>query len=624
MVSGKKGKKRTRADGPPAKKPAVVAAVVAAAAPGARMASTAAHSSGNGTAAAAGLSKQLAVVQFDDARTRRALVSVPKAVQEVNERVLRNTLDSLLHPMDPQTFLEDCYKKKATAILGGGESRIAWLRSQLSDLDIDSLVERSPSPQINVWMRRISDQRNTSIQTTPEQAAEAYRCGASLYFRAPGEVEEAFLPMIGAALGMNFSLFDTDGVRAEIETFCHRAGHKTNVHYDYMENITVQLSGKKKWSFRSSGVRHPHRSCATHFEEKGSALLARQTAIARCQNPDFEPVMDKGKVEGEFESVVLCAGDVLYHPAGVWHDVETVEDSVSVNMSFMNATWGELFQDVVGSLTMSHPCLSERITIAPPGPSTTHASTIENAHAQVSQRLAVLTGALSSLLPQDVLPSIMVYPGGAVKCPPALLQRLSLTRSGGAAAVVPPDADTSFLARPAGPVTVLRNPLGLLVQNTAGDSGTWTLPDLLKDLSGKAKNAAILAEWDDDRESLESDEEGSGCESEGDDGGLPAAGCRKSGCADKACCPKKAAPELLEYSAMVHLTAEGDAVVKIIFGVPAGEPDVKQLLDRLVRLPPQTPLVLPEVSPLCRATVSLLIHVGFLRLEPDSSRPQVQ
>lgn len=40
----------------------------------------------------------------------------------------------------------------------------------------------------------------------------------------------------------------------------------------------------------------------------------------------------KPRPEPVFE-VVLHPGDVLYHPAGMWHKVECLEDSVAINIS---------------------------------------------------------------------------------------------------------------------------------------------------------------------------------------------------------------------------------------------------------------------------------------------------
>ena len=37
----------------------------------------------------------------------------------------------------------------------------------------------------------------------------------------------------------------------------------------------------------------------------------------------------------------LGPGDVLYHPAGIWHRVECTEDSLSMNISLISTSWGD-------------------------------------------------------------------------------------------------------------------------------------------------------------------------------------------------------------------------------------------------------------------------------------------
>ena len=43
----------------------------------------------------------------------------------------------------------------------------------------------------------------------------------------------------------------------------------------------------------------------------------------------------------DFKVVTLNEGDILYHPAGVWHAVGCEEDSISINFSMKALRMGE-------------------------------------------------------------------------------------------------------------------------------------------------------------------------------------------------------------------------------------------------------------------------------------------
>lgn len=49
----------------------------------------------------------------------------------------------------------------------------------------------------------------------------------------------------------------------------------------------------------------------------------------------------------DFEVVTLNEGDILYHPAGVWHAVGCEEDSISINFSMKALRMGEFVTQAV-------------------------------------------------------------------------------------------------------------------------------------------------------------------------------------------------------------------------------------------------------------------------------------
>lgn len=56
----------------------------------------------------------------------------------------------------------------------------------------------------------------------------------------------------------------------------------------------------------------------------------------------------------EYE-VVLEPGDILYHPAGIWHRVECLEDSIAINLSLMVTSYADLLCCGLLQMLMQNP-----------------------------------------------------------------------------------------------------------------------------------------------------------------------------------------------------------------------------------------------------------------------------
>ena len=56
--------------------------------------------------------------------------------------------------------------------------------------------------------------------------------------------------------------------------------------------------------------------------------------MIKCYNGvDIGTKYDKTRLKKEATTVTLNEGDIMYHPAGIWHSVESVSDSISINFS---------------------------------------------------------------------------------------------------------------------------------------------------------------------------------------------------------------------------------------------------------------------------------------------------
>lgn len=167
------------------------------------------------------------------------------------------------------------------------------------------------------------------------------------------------VPGICDGLGSSFAgRYPGDGKpRGEIETFVAGKGHITGWHTDFQHNFTLQLKGSKTWYLKSGPVKNNIRALTPHYQARSNfEQQMKLHLISDPESPDYEP---PASFFQDAEKVTLQAGDVLYHPAGIWHQVECTEGSVSINVSLTSATWADLFSDALRQLFWASPLLRE-------------------------------------------------------------------------------------------------------------------------------------------------------------------------------------------------------------------------------------------------------------------------
>jgi len=381
-----------------------------------------------------------------------------------------NVLEKLLHPMKKAEFMEKHWARHPLVIASppGTRARFEGLRRALFDLNVEEMMNASPSEQYFVWIRSKVDDKCDSFPV--DEVASALSCmrgGCSLYFRAPQFLADQLCKGVSGDLGMNFAArFSNGDTRAEIETFVASAGHETGWHFDFQENFTIQLKGSKTWYFVDSGIQHPVRGHTPHYNES-ARTLETQLKVHSLQTPgfSFDP-----KMQSERErAVTLRAGDVLYHPAGIYHRVVCEEDSISINLSLVATTWADLVSSSVRQLMWTQSKWRAPFT----------ADSFESAHGTLQNILGEVCQTIQSLDPQEILPNSWFLPRQFVR---PLLVDLS-------------DEQLSSL-----PLVVRRNPLGVLVRGSIDE----------------ALNAANSMQEDDDE--LDFDDEDDDDDDENDEG----------------------------------------------------------------------------------------------------------
>eukprot|EP00939_MAST-03C_sp_MAST-3C-sp1_P004237 g4237.t1 len=257
-------------------------------------------------------------------------------------------------------FLRTVFRKKHFHARGGASELSRWILSEeafgLSDLSLDRMLELTPSPQIHAWLKRSNAAApdSTPLDSIAVEDARAaavlHAAGASLYFRAPKDLEDALVTPLQRDLGLHFgAVFPGDGDnRGEVETFVSRTGHVTGWHFDFQDNFTIQLSGTKRWSL-SPGPPCPLRGQTPHYREPVD-VVEMQAKIHKLAAKRGERWSRKHPTDGKTVVVTLQAGDAFYFPAGMWHKVECVEDSISINVSIKGLTWADYVTSAMRTL----------------------------------------------------------------------------------------------------------------------------------------------------------------------------------------------------------------------------------------------------------------------------------
>jgi hypothetical protein len=298
---------------------------------------------------------------------------VPIDVMGVSSSCVLTNLLSRERAADPADvkaqFLRDVFMQRPLVVRGDATC-LAEIQPLLFDFDVGKLVASSASDQVHVWLSYTSSSTGASGLESigvedPAHALKLYHAGHSLYCRAPRELEDKVVPRLLDAVGMGLVGSGTDRFRrGEIEMFFSRRGHLTDFHTDFQENFTVQLSGTKKWTFRDSTATFPLRGCTPHYKAlhraQDDSVAEQQLKVLRLGDPAFcadqftASSSSSGGAAGTHE-VVLQPGDVMYHPAGIWHRVECLEDSFSINVSLICSSAAEVFCAGLQQLLWENP-----------------------------------------------------------------------------------------------------------------------------------------------------------------------------------------------------------------------------------------------------------------------------
>lgn len=241
------------------------------------------------------------------------------------------TLKDLISPLSIDEFFQKHWPRNPLFIsaLAGKFQDLLQLK-QLQSLE--NLVE-ARQEKVRACLPDFDDEYS-SILIEPKDALKAYRNNMTLVFDGLQNQDSYIaksLLQIRHDLGL-ISGPDHDLCRARSIAYATPAGGGTRMHFDANANFIIQISGSKQWTLA------PNTSVVDPTERftVGSYVMP-----AALEKQCHDKLIDEPP-EDSYE-VVMTAGCLLYVPRGYWHATTTYEDSLSLNFTFSQPTWADVF-----------------------------------------------------------------------------------------------------------------------------------------------------------------------------------------------------------------------------------------------------------------------------------------
>lgn len=242
-------------------------------------------------------------------------------------------LNEILAPVTLENFLNSSWPKKPVFIPAHDQTKLNMVL-QIAQLQSLEAVVASRTLKVRACLPDFDDEYS-SIHLSPEDSLKAYNNNMTLVFDGM-HVQDATIAQslanIRAELGLVTGGPENDLCKARAIVYATPAGGGTRLHFDANVNFIIQLQGSKRWQLaeNKSVINPTERFTAGSLEM--SAALDRQ-----CQAPLLDELPD------DSQDFLMTPGCVLFVPRGCWHQTTTDEDSMSLNFTFSQPTWADIF-----------------------------------------------------------------------------------------------------------------------------------------------------------------------------------------------------------------------------------------------------------------------------------------
>jgi ribosomal protein L16 Arg81 hydroxylase len=226
---------------------------------------------------------------------------------------------SLLDPVTLSDFIRDYWEQQPIHV-SGHPSKFSGLLDRQALLELLKTDPRGV-PSVIGYLKAGREEygQHFDFQTSVDRAESLLAAGFTLQI----EDIDRYIPVLGdLVLDCRRALAIPS--RMNVACFLSPVGSGYGLHFDASAMWVMQLSGRKHWWYSPTA--------AIAFPVENSIPTTKQQELGiHGYRPD------------DLVEQILSPGDVLYLPAGVWHRVHAVEESLHLCLSLFPATAFDLF-----------------------------------------------------------------------------------------------------------------------------------------------------------------------------------------------------------------------------------------------------------------------------------------
>jgi ribosomal protein L16 Arg81 hydroxylase len=126
---------------------------------------------------------------------------------------------------------------------------------------------------------------------------------------------------------------------------------ETTTECDAKKKIQSKEAGNRKNSVQQEKNEKAQMTPKNHKKQKISHPVPKEKAETMYEEAND----DDEEHTPTFTEVILNEGDIMYHPPGIWHQVECTEDSISMNISLTAVSYADIFCGHLQQLLLENP-----------------------------------------------------------------------------------------------------------------------------------------------------------------------------------------------------------------------------------------------------------------------------